>query len=67
MSNMNQRELSTHEGDNRYVVVAVQRGFVQLECVWFCAKEDLGDGIFCTEENQKIWVATYHADYMLHH
>ena len=49
---------------NRYKIVVDDDRHVQLECVWYCDKEDLGDQIYCTREGQKIWVAKYHSDTM---
>ena len=49
---------------NRYIIVDDQDRHVQLKCVWFCNKEDLGDEIFCLRVDQLIWVAKYHSDHM---
>lgn len=56
-------ELYLEGGANRYVVVNEQERHLQLECVWFCESENLGDQIFCTREGQKIWVSKYHSDH----
>ena len=49
---------------NRYRIVQDVGRHVQLECVLFCGKEDLGDQIFCDEDGEKIWIAKYHSDTM---
>lgn len=54
-------EVKLSDGGNVYRVGHVLENHVLLHCVWFSHKEDLGDGIFCTEEGQDIWVALYHA------
>lgn len=43
-------------GNNRYIAIHVDDKFARLHCVWFCGVEDLGDGILCSYEGQKIWV-----------
>jgi hypothetical protein len=50
---------TTSSGPNVYRVMKDVERHVLLECVWFSEKEDLGDGIFCTAENQQIWIARY--------
>lgn len=35
-----------------------------LECVDFCGRDDLGDGIMCHETGEKIWVANFHFHHM---
>lgn len=59
------------EGGNKYKVRQVcptkgseYRGCYYLECVDFWCTEDLGDGIECQKEGQKLWVASFHADWM---
>lgn len=54
-------------GYNRYVIVEDIDRHVKLKCVWFCHKENLGDCIYCTREDQEIWVAKYHSDHMMRH
>ena len=49
---------------NRYKILVDKDRFVQLECVWYCDKEDLGDQIYCTHEGQQIWIAKYHSETM---
>lgn len=53
----------TRTGPNVYRIVEQQDRHVLLECVWFSEKENLGDQIFCTQENQRIWVARYFFDH----
>lgn len=49
-------------GNNLYEVLEIDNWeLVLLKCVWFGGKEDLGDLIFCTREEQEIWVAMYFA------
>ena len=49
------------DSGNLYELIDGDEKFVQMKCVWFSEKEDLGDQIFCTYEGQEIWVASYHA------
>lgn len=49
---------------NEYVSLQLSDNVHQLECVKFNGVEDLGDGIMCNRENQKIWVANYFVQHM---
>ena len=58
-------------GGNKYRVVDKQptkdselKGCYQIECIDFWRPEDLGDGIMCWKECDKIWIASFHADFM---
>lgn len=44
---------------NRYIVIR-NNGFIRLRCVWFCAIEDLGDGILCTGIGDCDYICDYH-------
>lgn len=44
---------------NLYEVVSENEKYMDLRCVFFGEKEDLGDAIFCTYENQHISIAQY--------
>lgn len=64
--------LALIEGGNKYRVAEQQptpgsefKGCYLLECIDFWCIEDLGDEIECTREGQSIWVASFHADFML--
>jgi hypothetical protein len=59
------------EGGNKYKVRqlcptegAEYRGLYLLECVDFWCEEDLGDGITCERQGQRIWIASYFGDCM---
>lgn len=56
-------ELKLPGGGNVYRVEKIVGRHLLLRCVWFSHKEDLGDQIFCTHEEQEIWVAMFHAQH----
>jgi hypothetical protein len=46
---------------NQYEVLKADDSFALLKCVVFVRQEDLGDKIMCTQHDQEIWVAQFHA------
>ena len=56
--------LKKPQGGNLYEVTDEQSRHLRLKCVYFGCVEDLGDLIFCTKEDQNIWVAKFHSDRM---
>jgi len=58
-------------GGNKYRVIKLSptpgseyKGCYLLECIDFWCDEDLGDQIYCNRLGQRIWVASFHADFM---
>jgi len=51
------------DGLNFYQIIEVSGGLCLLVCEGFVCPDDLGDEIWCTRENQRIWVAMGHHGY----
>ncbi|BAG41716.1 hypothetical protein [Ralstonia phage phiRSL1] len=45
---------------NTYQVLHADEKFAKIKCTIFVRREDLGDQIFCTHQDQEIWIAQFH-------